>query len=617
MIANWLSPDVMRPAGWALLHFLWQGTALAALAMVMMAAVHKAAARYVIAVGILLMMLAAPVATFLYYRNADAGSSASAPVSVSSFQTANAWSAAQRAVTNSRQTAPDLFPIVVQFWLAGVAIFSFRSVGGFFLLERMRRRQSVPVANELREVCEELQARLGLTRAIRYAQCEWLDAPAVIGWFRPVVFLPFSALTGLSSVQLEAVIAHELAHIKRLDSFVNAFQVGVETLLFYHPAVWWLNKRIRLERENCCDDTAIALCGNAVEYARALTLMEEWRATPALSLAANGGSLTARITRLLGVGRLGWGTRGIGVMASVLCLTVALLAGNAIFGFARRVSAEAPSAEDPSTGASGVPAAAPRAPRNNSQAKPGAEVAPQPPRESGTAGSYIDGLKAAGLTDIGVDDLIAMKVQGVTPEYVRGLQEQGLHPSIDDLIGMKTQEVTPEYIRSLRATGVAISGDEIIGMKVQGIDADYVRGIQALGLKPDADELIGMKVQGVTPEYIRALKAEGVETRGDEIIGMKVQGVTPEYVREIRALGFKPTADELIGMRVQGVTADYIKTLQAAGFKVELDEAIGAKVQGITPEFIESARKHGFKDLTLEKLIQLKALGVLSREGDI
>ena len=70
-------------------------------------------------------------------------------------------------------------------------------------------------------------------------------------------------------------------------------------------------------------------------------------------------------------------------------------------------------------------------------------------------------------------------------------------------------------------------------------------------------------------------------------------------------------------MRVQGVTADYIKTLQAAGFKVELDEAIGAKVQGITPEFIESARKHGFKDLTLEKLIQLKALGVLSREGDI
>jgi hypothetical protein len=478
----------------------------------------------------------------------------------------------------------------------------------------MRRKQSVPIGNELRKVCEELQRRLGLTRVVRYAQCQWLDAPAVIGWSRPVVFLPLSALTGLSPEQLEAVIAHELAHIKRFDSFVNAFQVVVETLLFYHPAVWWLNKRIRMERENCCDDTAIALCGNTVEYARALTLMEEWRVAPTLSLAANGGSLSARITRLLGVGRFGWGTRGIGVMASVVCLTVALLAGNAVFGIAHNVSAQTPSSAD----SSAAPAAAPRSSRNDSPApKPGANFVPQPPRESATTGSYIDGLKAAGLGEIGVDDLIAMKVQGVTPEYVRGLQELGLHPPIDELIGMKTQGITPEYIRSLRATGVTISGDEIIGMKVQGVDADYVRGIQALGLKPDADELIGMKVQGVTPEYVRALKAEGVETSVDEIIGMRVQGLTPEYVREIRALGFKPTADELIGMRVQGVTAEYLKALQSAGFKVELDEAIGAKVQGITPEFIEEVRKHGFKDLTLEKLIELKALGVLSREGDI
>ena len=198
---------------------------------------------------------------------------------------------AARAARVSQGTAPDLFPIVVELWLVGVAIFSLRSAGGFFLLGRMRRRESVPVGSELGDICADLQHRLGLTRAIRYAQCRWLEAPAVIGWFRPIVFLPVTALTGLSEAQLQAVIAHELAHIKRLDSFVNAFQVLVETLLFYHPAVWWLNKRIRLERENCCDDAAISLCGNAVEYARALTLMEEgewlplwhWRLTAVLS----------------------------------------------------------------------------------------------------------------------------------------------------------------------------------------------------------------------------------------------------------------------------------------------------------------------------------------------
>jgi hypothetical protein len=98
---------------------------------------------------------------------------------------------------------------------------------------------------------------------------------------------------------------------------------------------------------------------------------------------------------------------------------------------------------------------------------------------------------------------------------------------------------------------------------------------------------------------------------------MRVQSVTPEYIRDIRALGLNPSAEELIGMKVQGVNADYIKTLQSGGFKPDVDEVIGAKVQGITPEFIDAARKHGFKDLTIDKLIQLKNLGILDVKGDL
>ena len=162
---------------------------------------------------------------------------------------------------------------------------------------------------QILEICYNLQEQLGLTRAIEYCECAWLQAPAVIGWFRPIVFLPVSALTGLSEDQLQAVIAHELAHIQRFDPFVNVFQVCVETLLFYHPAVWWLNKRIRAEREHCCDDVAVTLCGNAVEYARALTLMEEWRSAPVFAMAANRGPLTERIVRVLGLKTLGAGVR--------------------------------------------------------------------------------------------------------------------------------------------------------------------------------------------------------------------------------------------------------------------------------------------------------------------
>ena len=114
------------------------------------------------------------------------------------------------------------------------------------------------------------------------------------------MLLPVFALTGLSEEQFRAVIAHELAHIRRHDWLVNLFQVLVETLLFYHPAMWWLNRRIRIERELCCDEIAVSLTGSRLEYARALAQMAEWKNVSLLAMAANRGPLTQRILHILG-----------------------------------------------------------------------------------------------------------------------------------------------------------------------------------------------------------------------------------------------------------------------------------------------------------------------------
>ncbi len=652
-IEHWLSPVVMRPLGWVLLHFVWQGTALAALAAAAMAMCRRPAVRYALGVAALVLMVAVPVATFVFYWQSDSVPTATAaPDAAQAYvYAARALPAAPGLTATSHRAAPDIFPRLVEAWLVGVIFFSLRCAGGVLLLERMRRRQALAINPTLLEICQDLQRRLRLTRAIRYCECRWLEAPAVIGWFRPIVLLPVTALTGLSEDQLQAVIAHELAHIKRLDAFVNAFQIAAETVLFYHPAVWWLNQRIRAERENSCDDVAIALCGNAVEYARALTLMEEWRSAPALAMAANRGPLTVRISRLLNLSPSRPGVRGLGLTTTLLCLAAAIVAVGAVLGMAR------PDSAFQSVTAPSAPSAASPAVRPTKQAKtsPSAKASPATNATPATApseadepvstSSYIDAMKAVGLTNLTADQLVAMKIQDVTPDYVRGIQEQGFHPSVDSLIGMKIQGVTPDYIRSLRAAGLSLDEDQLIALKIQGADGAYLRALQEAGLHPDTDQLIAMKVQGVTPalvselrvvglapdaDQVIALKVQGVDPRYvqnlyelklqpsvDDIVAMKIQGVTPDYVREIRSLGLNPTVDEVVSMRVQQITPAYIKALQAAGFKFDVDELISAKVQGITPEFAEQARKHGFQNLTLDKLIELKRVGVFETPTDI
>jgi hypothetical protein len=147
--------------------------------------------------------------------------------------------------------------------------------------------------------------------------------PMVVGWLRPVVLVPTAALTGLSTAQLRAVLAHELAHIKRHDAVVNLLQSVFESLFFFHPAVWWLSNRLRVEREFCCDDIAVATCGDPLTYAKALAALDDARsARPAAVLAATGGSLMQRITRLLDAGRTTRRARGwIAPMIMTITLT--------------------------------------------------------------------------------------------------------------------------------------------------------------------------------------------------------------------------------------------------------------------------------------------------------
>ncbi len=693
----WLSDATLRLLALSLLHFLWQGAALAALAYVAMAICRSASARYLVGVATLGLMLAAPVATFSVLRSQEAASvpAVSGNAFIRAATTPRPHGSTVVKVTVKGQDSASsrtYFPWLVELWFFGVVLLSLRSAGGILLIERLRRRETTPVTQDLLDLCTSLQRRMGLMRVVRYCESLHLDAPAVAGWIRPIVLLPMSAVTGLTEVQLEAVVAHELAHIRRYDALVNLFQVGVETLLFYHPAVWWLGRRVRVEREHCCDDEAVALCGSPVTYAHALTRMAESKAAPQLAMAANRSPLVARVARLLGANAAAE-VRGAGLSAGVLCLSAALLAGSVLLGSVHHIQAaqtpapalapaaketaedvtaspvrrfhvpEVPEAEVGQLSGSGAtlaplpartpaptPAPAPIAKPNPARAPEpsptqkawsyaytvarsygvsvsafssaqAAAAAAQDKTASSTAPkqSYIDSLNAAGLTDLSVDELISLKVQGITADYVKSMKDyiktKDGKLDVDELIGMKVEGITGDYVREMKvATGQNVDADELIGLKVQGVTPEYVRQMHELGLKNDADDIIGMKVQGVTPEYVREMRALGLQVDSDDIIGMKVQGITPEYLKGFNDIGVHPTTDELIGMKVQGVTPEYFKELRDAGFKVDVDEVIGAKVQGVTPEFIAEVRSHGLKDLTLDKLIALKETGAFDAE---
>lgn len=280
----------------ALLHSLWQGALIAIAAAFALAACARqsAALRHTIGMGFLLAMVIVPAMDFIGFWNAPA--------------------AELNAGLVPAVTAPVLVPVSGLFlqesntmaamlalaWLLGVALMLLRHFGGWRLVGALERTPYELLPADWQRRVDRLQAALGISRKVVVRLGEDIAAPFTARLIRPVIWLPLSLLTRMPIEQVEALVAHELAHIRRMDWLWNGLQCVAESLLFYHPGAWWLGRRIRQEREHACDDLAVAACGDAIALAEALHSLERYRhPSPRLVLAAHGGSLMQRITRLL------------------------------------------------------------------------------------------------------------------------------------------------------------------------------------------------------------------------------------------------------------------------------------------------------------------------------
>lgn len=289
---------VVVALGWTLLHFLWQGALIGvayALARRAMAAA-AAAPRLLLGHVALLACAAAPVITFALHWPAGAG----APVGGAASIVAGTLAAPPDVPAS---VAPEVFlPWLVAAWAAGVLLLAARTALQWWTL-RMLARAARPLGDDWTHRLAALKQRMGVRAAVALRESSRLAAPLLVGWLRPTILLPIGLALRLPPAHLEAVLAHELAHVRRFDAWINALQCALETLLFYHPAVHWIGGRVRADREECCDLAVTASGIDRLDYARALLALGESHRERAahgrLAIAATDGVLLARVERLL------------------------------------------------------------------------------------------------------------------------------------------------------------------------------------------------------------------------------------------------------------------------------------------------------------------------------
>ena len=370
-----MNPTVVA-IGWTLIHFCWQAASIAAFyrCLSLLAGRGSSNTRYLLALGALLLMAATAVGTFGFEMQSKASRSEApetrtwmvpdtfSPVITARSEPAKPGSAGQPA--SSDLTSSSLMMSVRQLpvlrlpvlrlpllrlpllrlpllrlpllrlidglWLLGVLVLSMRCLGGWWLIQRLRATATVQAPAQVRASFRAIRSALKIHSPVLLRVSSAVTGPVTVGALRALVLLPVSALTSLSPEELEVVLAHELAHVRRADFFWNLVQTLVETLFFFHPAVWWISRRMRHERELCCDDLALSVCPRPLAYANALFELEQQRSRIGqLSMALDGHqparTLGMRIARILGEPVANTGAREPFSLAAAVSVLVLLL----------------------------------------------------------------------------------------------------------------------------------------------------------------------------------------------------------------------------------------------------------------------------------------------------
>ncbi len=667
---------VAEAVTWALIHSVWQGALFAVFLAIVLTFINKKRARlrYALSCATLAATVGAAALTGWFLMDGTRESSFSGP-------TVAAWQESRTALTESeelklattpasagttsliqidpRALAPGLFVL----WMVGVGVLSSYHL---FIWGRTRslvrwgvRQAGATWQRKTGSLCR----RVGVSSTVRVFESLRVQVPCVIGWIRPIVLVPTSALSGMDPEQLELILAHELAHIRRYDVLVNYLQTLVETLLFHNPSVWWISRQIRAEREHCCDDAAAVIAGPAV-YARALVDLESLRRPePSFSMALDGTSLLARVRRLVGQ-PAGWNP-GTGLWNLITVLSLVGLATLIVdchkpkSAMAARVvsNEQEPARYDASSSALGGRWELEQRDervrlemRRGSRGRMSFTIRPDElqglsegsnktfrlVRDAGTF--VLEGnlsrtagrLEGSGqwtfevndnynqeLTQLGFDrpskkKSFELAVHNVTLDFVRGLDEAGYRGfPLSKLVELRIHDVTPEYVKELAELGYRdIRLSKLVEMRIHDVTPDYVRELQDLGYTDvSASKLVEMKIHDVEPSFIRGMKEFGYDNlSASKLVEMQIHDVDTAFVRELADLGYRNLrASKLVEMQIHNVTPRTIRELQELGYRdISASKLVEMQIHHVTPSYVRELRDLGYTDLSASKLVEMK-----------
>lgn len=305
---------LINALGWSIFHILWQGVILVLFLGLFLRLLRNKSSnvRYFIAVIGLVAIVGLSVMNFVqnYEKSANIYTKPTHYEKISNnvlfdfSDTENNFYTLSRYddIKNIVLKVDKYFPFMVNLWILGVVIFTLKFILGFLYTVRLKNAKTNLVPNQWIKRFQTIQNKLGIHKSITYLESYIIKIPVVLGHLKPVVLVPAEMLTGMPGNQIEAIIAHELAHIRRNDYIINVLQTIVETIFFFHPAVWYISAQIRKERENCCDDLALTVCNESIVYAKALVSIQELtlnRHYSAVAFSGNKKHVLNRIKRMI------------------------------------------------------------------------------------------------------------------------------------------------------------------------------------------------------------------------------------------------------------------------------------------------------------------------------